>query len=72
MLSKGASQPWQQTLKELTGGEKMDASAVLEYFAPLQDWLKQQNAGQQCGWNSDAAPTAVVAAPTPPAPPTTK
>lgn len=50
MLSKGNSQPWQQTMKELTGGEKMDASAVLEYFAPLQDWLKQQNAGQQCGW----------------------
>ncbi|MFT4178992.1 MAG: M2 family metallopeptidase [Thermomonas sp.] len=50
MLSKGSSQPWQQTLKELTGGEKMDASAVLEYFAPLQDWLKQQNNGQNCGW----------------------
>lgn len=55
MLSKGGSQPWQQTMKELTGGEKMDASAVLEYFAPLQDWLKQQNAGQQCGWVSNPA-----------------
>ncbi len=54
MLSKGSSQPWQQTLKELTGGEKMDASAVLEYFAPLQEWLKQQNAGQQCGWQAAA------------------
>ena len=48
MLEKGASQPWQATLKELTGGEKMDAGAVLEYFAPLQDWLKQQNEGQTC------------------------
>jgi peptidyl-dipeptidase A len=55
MLSKGASQPWQQTMKELTGGEKMDASAVLEYFAPLQSWLKQQNAGQQCGWSAGNA-----------------
>ena len=55
MLSKGSSQPWQKTMKELTGGEKMDASAVLEYFAPLQTWLKQQNAGKQCGWQ---APTA--------------
>ena len=54
MLSKGASQPWQKTMKELTGGEKMDASAVLEYFAPLQDWLKQQNAGQTCGWKTPA------------------
>ena len=54
MLSKGASQPWQQTMKELTGGEKMDASAVLEYFAPLQSWLKAQNKGQQCGWSAGA------------------
>lgn len=53
MLGKGASQPWQKTLKELTGGEKMDASAVLEYFAPLQKWLKQQNKGQSCGWTDE-------------------
>ena len=50
MLDKGASQPWQKTMKELTGSEKIDASAVLEYFAPLQEWLKQQNEGQACGW----------------------
>ncbi len=55
MLSKGASQPWQKTMKELTGGGKMDASAVLEYFAPLQGWLKQQNAGKQCGWSATTA-----------------
>lgn len=54
MLSKGASQPWQKTLKELTGSEKMDASAVLEYFSPLQTWLKEQNAGKTCGWNAEA------------------
>ncbi|GAA5076901.1 M2 family metallopeptidase [Lysobacter panacisoli] len=59
MLSKGASQPWQKTLKELTGGEKMDASAVLEYFDPLQKWLKQQNEGKTCGWQS----TTTAAAP---------
>lgn len=50
MLEKGQSQPWQQTLKELTGGEQMDGSAVLAYFAPLQSWLAEQNAGKQCGW----------------------
>lgn len=54
MLEKGASQPWQATLKELTGKETMDASAVLEYFAPLQEWLKQQNEGQTCGWQAPA------------------
>ena len=43
----------------------MDASALLEYFAPLQEWLQQQNEGQACGWQP-LAPAA------PPAPPATK
>ena len=67
MLSKGASQPWQKTMKELTGGEKMDASAVLEYFAPLQGWLKQQNAGSTCGWNPAGTTAAATPAATKPA-----
>jgi peptidyl-dipeptidase A len=50
MLAKGASQPWQDTMYELTGTRRMDASAILEYFAPLRGWLTQQNKGQQCGW----------------------
>ncbi|QSX75255.1 M2 family metallopeptidase [Lysobacter arenosi] len=62
MLDKGASQPWQKTMKELTGGEKMDASAVLEYFAPLQTWLKQQNEGKTCGWQANGTAAAAPAA----------
>jgi peptidyl-dipeptidase A len=50
MLARGQSQPWQDTMYELTGTRQMDASAILEYFAPLRAWLKQQNKGQQCGW----------------------
>ena len=50
MLSLGASKPWQNALYELTGETDMDASAILEYFAPLQTWLEQQNKGQTCGW----------------------
>src|SRR5882724_9143836 len=50
MLSLGASKPWQDALFELTGQREMDASALLEYFAPLQHWLEDQNKGQQCGW----------------------
>ncbi|HEY6544706.1 MAG TPA: M2 family metallopeptidase, partial [Dokdonella sp.] len=45
-----AEQPWQQTLKELTGKEQMDASAIIDYFAPLHAWLKEQNKGKSCGW----------------------
>jgi peptidyl-dipeptidase A len=50
MLSLGASKPWQDALFELTGERSMDASAILEYFAPLQKWLQDQNKGQTCGW----------------------
>ncbi len=50
MLAAGSSQPWQKTLRELTGGEQMDAAPVLEYFAPLNAWLEMQNQGKDCGW----------------------
>ena len=46
----GASKPWQDALEGLTGERDMDASAILEYFAPLQAWLEAQNKGQACGW----------------------
>lgn len=48
MLTLGASQPWQQAYKILTGNEHMDASAILDYFAPLHLWLKNQNQGKTC------------------------
>jgi peptidyl-dipeptidase A len=53
MLQHGQSQPWPQTLKELTGSEQMDASAILDYFAPLKTWLEAKNAGQECGWSGE-------------------
>lgn len=55
MLQKGQGQPWPATLKELTGTEQMDASAILDYFAPLHAWLKEKNQGQQCSWTPPAA-----------------
>jgi peptidyl-dipeptidase A len=50
MLSMGASKPWPDALESLTGQRQMDATAIIDYFAPLQTWLKEQNKGQQCGW----------------------
>jgi peptidyl-dipeptidase A len=35
---------------------------VLEYFAPLQAWLKQQNEGQTCGWQATATAATPAAA----------
>jgi peptidyl-dipeptidase A len=50
MLAAGQSQPWQDTLEKLTGTRTMDASAILDYFAPLTSWLEEQNKGKACGW----------------------
>ena len=50
MLEMGASQPWPDALEILAGTREMDATAILDYFAPLQTWLDEQNANRQCGW----------------------
>ncbi|MBX3155178.1 MAG: M2 family metallopeptidase [Deltaproteobacteria bacterium] len=50
MLQLGASKPWQEALFELTGQKEMDASAVLDYFAPLKTWLEGENKNQACGF----------------------
>jgi peptidyl-dipeptidase A len=50
MLQLGQSKPWPEALATLSGEKKADASAMLEYFAPLREYLKEQNKGEQCGW----------------------
>ncbi len=52
MLKLGQSRPWPEALEKLTGTRQMDASAIIEYFAPLMQYLKEQNQGQECGWAS--------------------
>lgn len=50
MLEMGASKPWPDALEALTGQRQMDASAMAEYFAPLKNWLDEQNKGKALGW----------------------
>ncbi len=50
MLSMGLSRPWPDALEALTGSRQMDASAILDYFAPLSAWLDEQLKGQPVGW----------------------
>lgn len=50
MLEMGASKPWPDELETLTGQRQMDASAILDYFAPLKKWLDEQNKGLKTGW----------------------
>ena len=50
MLSMGCSRPWPDALESLTGQRQMDATAIRDYFAPLQKWLDEQNKGKPVGW----------------------
>src|SRR5690554_2394193 len=50
VLNMGAEKPWQDALEVLAGSREMDATAMLDYFAPLKIWLDEQNKDRQCGW----------------------
>jgi peptidyl-dipeptidase A len=50
MLRMGASKPWPEEMRVITGQDKADAGPMVEYFAPLLAWLKEQNRGQAQGW----------------------
>lgn len=47
ILRPGASVDWRAMLREKTG-EDLSARAMVDYFAPLLAWLKQENAGRSC------------------------
>jgi peptidyl-dipeptidase A len=50
MLSMGASRPWPEAMASLTGSSTADAAPLLEYFAPLRGFLKEQTQTEKCGW----------------------
>ena len=50
MLAMGSSRPWPDAMEAIGAGRKADAGPLLEYFAPLRAWLRDQNKSQQCGW----------------------
>lgn len=56
MLELGQSKPWPEALKAMTGEDKADASAMIEYFQPLLTWLKEQNRGEKVGWTVPSDP----------------
>lgn len=51
-LKLGFSKPWPEAMKLLTGQPNMSASAMMNYFKPLLDWLVTENRrhGEKLGW----------------------
>ncbi len=50
MLELGSSREWPDALEVLTGERRMDATALVDYFRPLQRWLDEQTRGLPVGW----------------------
>ena len=55
MLQMGSSKPWPDAMEVLTGQRKMDASALLDYFSALKNWLEKENkrTGEFIGWETE-------------------
>jgi len=51
MLSLGISKPWREALEAMTGTKQMDATAIMEYLAPLKTWLDEQIKGKPASWS---------------------
>ncbi|CAH2085412.1 unnamed protein product [Euphydryas editha] len=43
-MSLGASEDWKTVLHTMTGERELSTRGILEYFSPLNDFLKQENA----------------------------
>ena len=50
MMELGSSKPWPDALEAFTGTRDMDGGAIIEYYAPLIEYLKDQNKDRTCGW----------------------
>lgn len=53
LLKLGSSKPWPDAIRMLTRGKtsRMDAGPILDYFKPLMEWLREQNAEEAAGWS---------------------
>jgi len=51
----GESLPWQDAFENLTGTRQLRSKSTINYYAPLKEWLDEQNKNKNknrtCGWN---------------------
>ncbi len=52
MLKMGLSKPWPDALEAMTGSRQMDATAIIDYFAPLKTYMDAELAKKnvKVGW----------------------
>jgi len=62
ILRLGATKDWSLVMRQATG-ENLSADALLAYFAPLQAWLEQQNAGRTLMGSATGTPHQIETGP---------
>ncbi|XP_053965170.1 angiotensin-converting enzyme-like [Anastrepha ludens] len=55
LMQAGATKHWRDLMERTIGERKLSAKGVMEYFAPLYTWLKEQNKKNdvETGWESE-------------------
>ena len=52
-MAMGQSLPWQDAFKNLTGSEQLSGESIMNYYAPLKEWLDEENKNRTCGWSEE-------------------
>ena len=52
-MAMGQSLPWQDAFENLTGSRQLSGKSILNYYAPLKEWLDEQNKNRICGWSEE-------------------
>jgi peptidyl-dipeptidase A len=60
MLEDAATTPWPDAPPQLTGTREIDATAMVDYFAPWKVWLDRQNRDKPMGWPAASAAEATT------------
>ncbi|HPF36016.1 MAG TPA: M2 family metallopeptidase [Candidatus Krumholzibacteria bacterium] len=50
IMRQGATRDWREVMRDATG-ETLSARALLDYYEPLYEWLKAQNAGRDVSFD---------------------
>lgn len=56
LMKLGSTKHWRDAMEMLTGERKLSGKAIMEYYAPLYEWLKEENKRNRVhvGWNANS------------------
>ncbi len=52
-MAMGQSLPWQDAFENLTGLRHLSGKSIMNYYAPLKEWLDEENKNRTCGWSEE-------------------